>query len=52
MCTGPVLGDGQVRDSAGISTAFGDPDKTGDLLKELRTCVSFVASPKCRRELP
>ncbi len=36
----------------GAPTAFGDLDKTGDLLAELRACQHFVASPSCRQELP
>jgi len=52
MYTDPVMGDGQGGHVAGVSTAFGDPDTTGDLLSELRKCQGFVASPSCRRELP
>ncbi len=52
MCTDLVLGDGQGGRARGDPTAFGDLDKTGDLLAELRTCQHLVASPSCRQELP
>jgi hypothetical protein len=53
MCTDLVLGGGQGGGHArGAPTAFGDLDKTGDLLAELRTCQHLVASPSCRQEPP
>jgi hypothetical protein len=52
MCTDPVLDDGQGRHARGDPAAFGELDKTGDLLEELRTCQRYVASPSCRQELP
>ncbi len=52
MCTDLVLGDGQGGHARGAPTAFGDLEKTGDLLAELRACQRFVASPSCRQELP
>jgi hypothetical protein len=52
MCTDLVLGDGQGGRARGDPTAFGELDKTGDLLAELRTCQHYVANPSCRQELP
>jgi hypothetical protein len=52
MCTDLVLGDGLGGSVRGDPTAFGELDKTGDPLAELRTCQRYVASPSCRQELP
>ena len=49
FCTDLVLGDGALQ---GDPEAFGELDKTGDLLTEFRVCQRYVASPSCRQELP